>query len=143
MENQNKRAIFVPRKITNNTTTMKKYMITAQCDPYNSRWHYRNERVLADDMGTPTKWVMQDDLSLEDAMDILDTYADQLSDDVSYINDEWLAQMVAEAKEYDEVDLDTSWYKGAGWYSNEYLVYQRGDESLRDDVMLYWIEEME
>ena len=124
---------------------MKKYMVTGQCDPYNSRWHYNGQRVLANDMATPTKWVMDDayssGLTLEEAQDILDGYAHQLSDDVSYIDDEWLAQMVDEAKE-DEIDLDTSWYKGAGWYCGEVLIYQRGDESLRDDVMLYWIEEM-
>lgn len=126
---------------------MKKYMITATCNPYNARTHYNSQRVLRYDMTTPIKWVMEDaygdGLTLEQAQDILDSYADQLSDDTSYIDDEWLAQMVAEAKEYSEVDLDTSWYKGAGWYCNEHLVYQRGDESLRDDVMLYWIEEME
>lgn len=126
---------------------MKKYMITAACNPYNARTHYNGQRVLRYDMTTPINWVMEDSdgdgLTLEEAQDILDSYANQLSDDTSYIDDEWLAQMVAEAKEYDEVDLDTSWYKGAGWYCNEHLVYQRGEESLRDDVMLYWIEEME
>lgn len=126
---------------------MKKYMITAACNPYNAGTHYNGQRVLRYDMTTPIKWVMEDaygdGLTLEEAQDILDSYANQLSDDTSYIDDEWLAQMIAEAKEYDEVDLDTLWYKGAGWYCNEHLVYQRGDESLRDDVMLYWIEEME
>ena len=126
---------------------MKKYMITAACNSYNARTHYNGQRVLRYDMTTPIKWVMEDaygdGLTLEEAQDILDSYANQLSDDTLYIDDEWLAQMIAEAKEYDEVDLDTSWYKGAGWYCNEHLVYQRGDESLRDDVMLYWIEEME
>ena len=126
---------------------MKKYIITASCNPYNAKSHYNGQRVLKMDMTTPVKGVVDDfygdGLSLEEAMDILDGYANQLSDDVSYIDDEWLAQMVAEAKEYDEVDLDTSWYKGAGWYANEYQVYQRGDMYLRDDVMDYAIEEMD
>lgn len=126
---------------------MTKYIITAACNPYNARTHYNGQRVLKMDMTTPVKWVMEDGygdgLSLEKAMDVLDGYANQLSDDVSYIDDEWLAQMVAEAKEYDGVDLDTSWYKGAGWYANEYQVYKRGDMYLRDDVMDYAIEEMD
>ena len=126
---------------------MTKYIITAACNPYNARTHYNGQRVLKMDMTTPVKWVMEDGygdgLSLEEAMDILDGYANQLSDDVSYIDDEWLAQMVADAKEYDEVDLDTSWYKGAGWYTNEYQVYKRGDMYLRDDVMDYAVEEMD
>lgn len=126
---------------------MKKYIITASCNPFNARTHYNGQRVLRYDMTTPIKWVMEDaygdGLTLEQAQDILDSYANQLSDDTSYIDDEWLAQMVAEAKEYDEVDLDTLWYKGAGWYCNEHLVYQRGDMYLRDDVMDYAIEEMD
>lgn len=126
---------------------MTKYIITAACNPYNAHTHFNGQRVLKMDMTTPVKWVMEDGygdgLSLEEAMNILDSYANQLSDDVSYIDDEWLAQMVAEAKEYDEVDLDTSWYKGAGWYTGEYQVYKRGDMYLRDDVMDYAIEEMD
>lgn len=126
---------------------MKKYIITAACNPYHARTHYNGERVLKMNMTTPVKWVMEDaygdGLTLEQAQDILDSYANQLSDDVSYIDDEWLKQMVAEAKEYDDVDLDTSWYKGEGWYANEHQVYKRGDMYLRDDVMDYAIEEME
>ena len=126
---------------------MKKYIITATCDPYNARFHYHNQRVLKMNMTTPTKWVMDDDYergyTLEEAMTILDGYANQLSDNVSYIDDEWLQQMVAEAKEYDDIDLDTSWYKGAGWYADENLVYQRGDMSLSYDSMTYCIEEMD
>lgn len=126
---------------------MTKYIITAVCNPYNARTHYNGQRVLRYDMTTPIKWVMEDaygdGLTLEQAQDILDSYANQLSDDTSYIDDEWLAQMVAEAKEYDEVDLDTSWYMGEGWYMGEYQVYKRGDMYLRDDVMDYAIEEMD
>lgn len=126
---------------------MTKYIITAACNPYNARTHYNGERVLKMDMTTPVKWVCRDDYgsgySLDEAMDILDSFANQLSDDVSYIDDEWLKQLVAEAKEYDDIDLDTSWYKGEGWYANEYQVYKHGDMYLRDDVMDYAIEEMD
>lgn len=127
---------------------MTKYIITAACDPYNARKHYHGQRVLKMNMTTPVKWVHDDDYgygySLEEAMAKLDGYAHELGgDDTSYIDDEYLAQLVEEVKEYEGVDLDTSWYKGAGWYANEYLVYQHGDMYLRDDVIDYAIEEMD
>ena len=125
---------------------MMKYIITASCNPYNARTHYNGQKVLRRDMMTPTKWVKDDaygeGLTLEEAMDILDDYANSLNDDTVYYDDEFVKQMVEEAKEYDEVDLDISWYQGAGWYENNVLVYKHGDMYLRDDVVDYAIEEM-
>lgn len=126
---------------------MKKYIITGRCNPYHAQFHFdaSNNQPLEYDLATPVKWVVDDcfgfGYDLEEARNILDSYADRMSDDTSYEDDAWIAQMVAEATEYD-VELDVSWYKGAGWYCNETLVYQHGDDTLYDDVMLYCIEEV-
>ena len=37
-------------------------------------------------------------------------------EDLEYIDDDWVAELVEEALLYDGVEIDTSWYKGAGWY---------------------------
>ena len=37
-------------------------------------------------------------------------------EEYKYIDDDWVAELVREARLYDGVELDTSWYKGAGWY---------------------------
>lgn len=37
-------------------------------------------------------------------------------EEYKYIDDDWVAELVEEARLYDGVDIDTSWYKGAGWY---------------------------
>lgn len=124
---------------------MKKYIITGACDPYHAHSHFcgSSNQPLRYDMATPVEWVVDDNYgygySIEEAYDLLDSYANQMSDDICYNNDEWIKQLVDEAKEYDEVDLDVSWYKGAGWYCGETLIYQRGDAYLRDDSMLYTI----
>lgn len=125
---------------------MKKYIITASCNPFNARTHYNGQRVLRYDMATPIKWVIDDfygaGLTLEEAMDILDKYANELGDDIRWVDDAYLAEDVRYFKE-EGIDLDTSWYKGEGWYMGEYQVYKRGDMYLRDDVMDYAIEEMD
>lgn len=38
-------------------------------------------------------------------------------EDLLYIDDEWVAELVEEARIYEGVyNLDISWYKGEGWY---------------------------
>lgn len=37
-------------------------------------------------------------------------------EDLKYIDDDWVAELVEDALLYDGVDIDTSWYNGAGWY---------------------------
>lgn len=37
-------------------------------------------------------------------------------EDLEYIDDDWVAELVEEARLYDGVEIDTLWYKGAGWY---------------------------
>lgn len=126
---------------------MKKYIITASCNPYHARCHYNGQLVLKYDMATPVKWVADDfygqGLSLDEAMDILDCYANQLNDDTSYMDDDYVQQFAAEVLEDTGEVLDTTWFKGAGWYENNVLVYKRGDMGLEDDVMYYAIEEMD
>jgi hypothetical protein len=98
-------------------------------------------------MTTPIKWVNDDfygaGLTLDEAMDILDRYANELGDDIRWVDDANLAEDVRYFKEEEGIDLDTSWYKGEGWYRDEYQVYKRGDMHLQDDVMCYAIEEMD
>lgn len=44
-----------------------------------------------------------------------------------YIDDEWIAELVEEARIYEGVkNLDTSWYKGEGWY-DEFLCKVSGE----------------
>lgn len=122
------------------------YRIVAACDPYNARFHHHNEQVLKYDGATPIEWVVDDSYgdgyTLEEAYDILDSYANQLNDDTCYEDDASIDEMRRELEEYGE-EADLSWYKGAGWYENNVLVYRHGYEYLRDDVVLYSIEEME
>lgn len=125
----------------------RKYIITASCDPYNARFHYNDQRVLAHNGPTPIKWVDDDNYgdgySFEEAMDILDRYANNLNDNTSFIDDDYIAQLRNEVSEDYGEELDASWYKGEGWYEDQTLIYKRGDESLRDDTMTYCIEDIE
>ena len=124
---------------------MKKYRIIANCDPYNARFHHHNEQVLKYDGATPIEGVVDDSYgdgyTLEAAYDILDGYANQLNDDTCYEDDASIAEMRREFEEYGE-EAGFSWYEGAGWYENNVLVYRHGDSYLRDDVMLYSIDEL-
>lgn len=36
--------------------------------------------------------------------------------ELRYIDDVWVAELIAEAKMYDGIDIDASWYIGEGWY---------------------------
>lgn len=121
----------------------KKYMIVGMCNPYNARTHYHMERVLEYDMTTPTKWVVNDDygygLSYNDAINILASYANEIQSMTLY-NDSFIKELKTESLLYDEI-FDDSWYEGEGWYIDNQLVFKHGDTSIRDDVMLYRIEE--
>lgn len=116
-----------------------------KCDPYNARFHHHGQRVIRYDHATPVEWVMEEGLSLEEAQRILDSYTCDLGDDYSWYDDNAIEGM-KEALREDDVDIatvDFSWYKGEGVYTCDELVYKHGDMALRDDVMLYSIEEME
>lgn len=129
--------------VTNNA---KLYVITATCDPYNARRHYYNQEVLKYNGTTPVYWIQDDNYgdgyTIDEAMRILDSYANDMNDDVVYIDDDYIQEEKRYFREED-MDYDTSWYEGEGWYENNYLVYKHGDMSLRDDVMCYEIEALE
>lgn len=127
---------------------MKKYNVTASCDPYNAHKHYHGEDVIRYDGITPTEWIMERDLTLEEAFDVLDKYACDLGDDYIWMSDDCIADLKAELIKYEELSEReateaVSWYKGEGVYCNNILVYRRGDMDIRDDVMRYGIEEVE
>ena len=131
-------------------TTDTKKMIVASCNPYNARTHYNGERVLEYDMTTPVKWVINDDygfgLTDEEAHKVMESYANAY-DNAEYFDEASLEEYVAMVKdnyEYEndapyEGDVDTSWFKGAGYYENEYPIYLVGDDYYREDVMTYSI----
>lgn len=116
---------------------MKPYRIIATCDPYNAKHHYHGQAVVRYNLTTPVEWVMEDYLTLDEAQSILDAYASDLGDDYVWNDDKWIAELQEEG-------IDVSWYKGEGVYTTEgVLVYQHGDIYLRDDVVIYRIEEIE
>lgn len=39
-------------------------------------------------------------------------------EELNYIDDKWVAELVEEARLYDGIEVDTSWYKGEGWYDD-------------------------
>lgn len=48
-------------------------------------------------------------------------------EDLLHIDDEWVAELVEEARIYEGVyNLDISWYKGEGWY-DEFLNKVNGE----------------
>ena len=124
--------------------TNKLYRIVASCDPYNARFHYRDQEVIRYDMATPIEWVHDDNYgygyTLEEAFDILDGYACDLGDNVCYEDDASIEDLRAQFLEDTGEELDTSWFKGSGWYEDNCQVYAHGDMFLRDDTMTYSVE---
>ena len=41
-------------------------------------------------------------------------------EEIQYIDDDWVEGLVEEARLYDGIEVDISWYKGEGWY-DDYL----------------------
>ena len=125
---------------------MKRYRIIAICDPYNARRHYRGQEVLRYDMATPVEWVMEDYLTEQQAHEMLNEYAFGLKGAMPY-DDEFISELrhdlIEDGISVEDVDRKMSWYVGEGWYNDGVLLYQYGDDYLRDDVMLYRIEERE
>ena len=124
----------------------RNYRIVAICNPYHARFHYRGQEVLRYDVATPVEWVMEDDLTEAEAHEILDSYACDLSDDVSYYDDDYHYETIEYLTEEEGMSLIEAcqalvWYVGEGYYLDHSLYYKCGDDSLRDDVMLYRIEE--
>ena len=122
----------------------RNYRIVAICDPYNARWHYHGERVLRYNMATPIEWIMEDELTEEEAHALLYDYASEGScvfpmDDETLAD--WRKELLADGITEEAVDAALAWYQGPGYYNDDHaLIYQYGDDYLRDDVMLYRIE---
>lgn len=127
---------------------MRNYRITACCDPYHARFHYRGQEVLRWDMATPIEWVVEDDLTEKEALDWLRDYVAE-SNDLWYYDDEFIKEWHTEMVECaglteEEATEALSWYHDAGWYNDDHcLVYQYGDTYIWDDVMRYAVEEIE
>lgn len=129
---------------------MKKFRIIAMCDPYNSFRHYRGQEVVECSGATPTVWVMADNLTEEEAMSTLRSYAYEdfdNADDYAYYDDFWIdglkEEMLDDDAAVEEVEAAFAWYKGAGFYTDNVAVWLEGETSYRYDVMNYRIEEVE
>ena len=122
---------------------MKKFRITASCDPYNARFHYNGQEVISYSGATPVEWVMADNLTEEEAIDKFRSYAYEEfnRDNYSYKDDSSIEELKKVLEEEGCVDADFSWYKGAGFYTENVAVWLEGERSYRSDTMLYRIEE--
>lgn len=106
------------------------FRITVSCDPYNSRYHYHGEPVVEYDGRTPVKWVKEDDLTEEEALEELEKIASQVQTWMFY-NDEVIQEFFG--------DETPEWYKGEGYYEDEVPMYLIGEDSFRHDVLYYQI----
>lgn len=129
---------------------MKTYNVLAICDPFHSKKHYRGEEVVRYTGTTPTKWIMERALTLDEAFAVLDRYTFDLGDGYGWEDDQSIASLredlLSEADGEDEASIDEalSWYEGEGVYAYgepNVRVYKHGDMSLDDDVVTYMIEE--
>lgn len=121
---------------------MKKFRITANCDPYNARFHYNGQEVISYSGATPVEWVMADNLTEEEAIDEFRSYAYEEfnRDNYSYEDDNSIEELKKVLEEEGCADADFSWYKGAGFYTENVAVWLEGERSYRSDAMLYRIE---
>ena len=108
----------------------KKYTITASCDPYNSRFHYHGEPIVDYDGRTPVEWVMEDDLTEQEAFRALEKIASRIQTWTFY-NAEVIQEFFG--------DEAPEWYKGEGYYEDEVPTYLIGEDSFRHDVLYYQI----
>lgn len=132
--------------------TEPKKMIVAKCNPYHAKTHHHRERVLRYDMTTPIEWVIDDGfgngLTESEALEALARIASQ-QDGVDYYDKESLREFVQMVKDdYEcrngrpfEGEVNTSWYKGEGFYSEGYPIYLIGDEYYTYDVITYEIQD--
>ncbi len=129
---------------------MKKFRIVAMCDPYNSFRHYRGQEVIKYSVATPITWVMEDNLTEDEALSTLRSYAYEHFDNdanSAYFDDNWIAElkeeMLDEGATVEEVEATFAWYKGAGFYTEHIPDWLEGETSYSYDVMDYRIEEVE
>ena len=128
---------------------MKKFRIIAMCDPYNSFRHYRGQEVVEYSGATPVTWIMEDNLTEDEALSIFRSFAYEdfdNADDYVYYDDSWIAElkeeMLDEGATVEEAEAAFAWYKGAGFYTDNVAVWLEGETHYRHDVMSYRIEEV-
>lgn len=130
---------------------MKTYRISANCDPYNAKFHYNRQPVIKRDGATPTKWVMDSGLTLEEAKDELWEFAHiemNRHDDILWEDADSIEYMAGQLAEDAEISMEEArksfeWFKGEGIYYTESHepMYLKGGESYSYDTMTYCIEE--
>lgn len=137
---------------------MKTYRITASCNPYHAKFHYNGQRVLKRDGATPVKWVIEDGLTEDEALqrlwefaceDCERNYANWSREDAESIED--MAQMLAD-DEMNDLTLEEArecfgWFRGEGIYTTggnqPEPVMLKGERSYSYDTMTYVVEEDE
>ena len=137
---------------------MKTYRITASCNPYHARFHYHGGRVLKRDGATPVKWVIEDGMTEEEALQKLWGFACEDCErnyaNWSRANAESIEDMAQELAEDEANDLTIEqarelfdWFEGEGIYSTggdrPEPVMLKGERSYSYDVMTYCVEEDE
>lgn len=116
-------------------------------DPHHANIFYNGEEIIKMDGATPICWVFDDGfgtgLSKKEAFEILEDIASE-KENVSYFDDKSFSEMVEERKsDGEDTEFGYDWFEGNGYYDveNKKPFYLIGDESLRDDVCFYSIEE--
>lgn len=130
---------------------MKKYIITANCNPYHAKFYYNGERVLRYNGCTPVEWVADDNFgdgfsSEEAAASALMAMAKNINcDDWSYEDDASIAEIERQIKEDTGESIKVEWYKGPGVYdtANCFEVLLEGETSFDYDTMTWSVEKEE
>lgn len=137
--------------------TSRNYRLTVYCNPHDSFRHYHDEEILRLDGRTPVEWIVDgcSSLTLDEAREALERIVNA-NDSLIYMdkeNAEDLAQCIindhGDDMSQEEIDEIRSmpWFKGEGWYESNaddlVPVYLVGEDSYRDDVLFYSIEEIE
>ena len=131
-----------------------KYRLVASCNPHDAFRHYHGEDILTLNGRTPVEWIVDGcaSLTLSAARQKLEEIAN--SKEMNNYFDKEAAQERAQCAIDDHGNEMTPeeladarampWFRGAGWYTEEMTpAYLIGDDTYRDDVMYYAIEECE
>ncbi len=122
----------------------KLYMIVGHCNPYHSKLYCReHHRVLKYGNGgtTPIKWVVDDNYGLGFTDKEVEEKMREMVSGEAFFYDR---NMIEEYRndDYDNEGYDDSWFEGDGYYDeNHYPLYILNSGIIRDDVMVYTIEE--
>lgn len=117
----------------------KLYMIVGHCNPYHSKFYCRGyHRVLIYGNGgtIPIKWVVDDNYGLGFTNKEVEEKMREMVSGEAFFYDESVIE------EYRNEGYDDSWFEGDGYYDeNHYPLYILNSGIIRDDVMVYTIEE--